>query len=79
MFSVNKYENANFDNIYQNANNRWHFHILLAEKCYCSAVFNKKKYAIDSNLGFISKITFMISRVEREKRFITSGPGSARA
>ena len=45
IFSTNKCENAN---------NSWHFHILLAEKFSCSATFSKKEFGIVSNLRFIS-------------------------
>ena len=38
-------------------------------------MFSKKEFAIDSNLRFISRKIFMLSRVENEKSFITSGPG----
>ena len=33
------------------------------------------KIVVDSNLRLISRPNFMLSRVEHEKRFITSGPG----
>ena len=46
---------------YENANNRWHFHILLEEKCSCSAMFSKKEFVIVSNLKFISMSHFMLS------------------
>ena len=39
IFSVNKYENAN---------NRWHFHIYLLRKFQCSAELSMKKF---HNLG----------------------------
>ena len=38
----------------------------------CSAIFNKKKTVIVSNLRFISRINFMTSWVEHEKSFITT-------
>ena len=37
-------------------------------------MFSKKEFAIISNLRFISRENFMLSWVEHEKRFITSGP-----
>ena len=49
---ANKYENAN-------ANYSWHFHV--AEKFSCSAMFNKKEFAIVSNLRFIIRKKFMLS------------------
>ena len=51
IFSANKYENAN---------NSWHFHILLAEKISCSAMFSKKELAIVSILRSISMKNFML-------------------
>ena len=50
------------------------FSYLLAEKYSCSAVFSKKELAIVNNLRFISRTSFMLSLVENEKSFITSGP-----
>ena len=50
------------------------FSYLLAEKFSCSAMFSKKEFAIVSNLKFISRTNFMLSSVEHEKSFITSGP-----
>ena len=38
-------------------------------------MFSKKEFAIVSNLRFISRKNFMLSRVEHEKSFITSGLG----
>ena len=67
IFSANKNENAN---------SSWQVGIfILAEKFSCSAVFSKKIIAIVSNLRFIRRTNFMLSWVERERRFITSGPG----
>ena len=40
-------------------------------------MFSKKEFAIVSNLKFISKTNFMLSWVEHEKRFITSGLNKA--
>ena len=37
-------------------------------------MFSKKKNANDSNSNFICRANFMLSRVEHEKSFITSGP-----
>ena len=51
------------------------FSYLLEKKMSCSAMFSKKEFAIVSNLRFISRTKFMLSRVEHEKSFITSGPG----
>ena len=62
IFSANKYENANDS-------------YLLAEKFSCSAMFSKKEFAVVSNVRFISRKKFMLSSVEHEKIFITSGPG----
>ena len=50
------------------------FSYLLAEKFSFSAMFTKKEFAVVSNLRFISRTIFMLSRVEFEKSFITSGP-----
>ena len=36
-------------------------------------MFRNKKFAIVSNLGFISMKNFMLSKVEHEKSFINSG------
>ena len=36
-------------NKYENANNSWQFHILLAEKFSCSAVFSMKEFAVVTN------------------------------
>ena len=63
IFSVNKYENAN---------NSWYFYIyyqiyLLSENFPCSAMYSKKEFAIVSNVKFISRTNFMLSRVEHEK------------
>ena len=33
----------------------------------CSAIFSKKEFAVVSNLRFISRTNFMLSRVEHEK------------
>ena len=52
------------------------FSYLLAEKFSCSAMFSKKEFAIVNNLRFISRTNFMLSWVEHEKRYITSGPGA---
>ena len=49
-------------NKYENANN------------ICSAMFSMKELTIISNLRFISKTNFMLSWVEHETSFITSGP-----
>ena len=38
-------------------------------------IAGQKKIAIDSNLRYISRINFMLSRVEHEKSFITLSPG----
>ena len=65
MFSANKYENAN----------KLAFSYLLAEKFSCSAMFSKTEFAIISNSRFISRTNFMLSWVEHEKSFMTSGPG----
>ena len=59
IFSGNKYENANNS-----------FMLWLA-----IAMFSKKELAIVSNLRFISMEKFMLSWVEHEKSFITSGQG----
>ena len=40
-------------------------------------ILSKKEFAVVSNLRFISRTNFKLSRVEYEKRFITSGPGRA--
>ena len=40
-----------------------------------SYVSQKNKIAIVSSLRFVSRINFLLSRVEHEKSFITSGPG----
>ena len=45
-----------------------------ANKFSCSAMFSKKEFAIVSNLRFVSRKNFMLSRVEHEKSFITSRP-----
>ena len=37
-------------------------------------MFSKKEFAIVSNFRFISRKNFMLSGVEHEKFFITSGP-----
>ena len=37
-------------------------------------MFSKKKFAIASNLRFISRAYLMLSRVEHEKSFIALGP-----
>ena len=50
------------------------FSYLLAEKITCSAMFSKKEFAIVSKLRFISRTIFILSWVEHEKRFPTSGP-----
>ena len=50
------------------------FSYLLAEKFSCSAIVTKKEFAIVSNLRFIRSTFFMLSWVEHEKSFITSGP-----
>ena len=47
---------------------------LLAEKFSCSAIFNKKEFAIVSNLRFISRINLSM-----KKSFITLGPGLGEA
>ena len=65
IFSANEYENANNSA----------FSYLLAEKFSCSAMFSKKEIATVSNLRFISRTKFMLSGVEHERNFITSGPG----
>ena len=62
IFPANKYENAN---------RSWHFHIYLAVKVSCSAMFSKKEFKIVSNLKFISRTNFMLSSPEHEKSFIT--------
>ena len=49
------------------------FSYLLAEKFSCSAMFSKK-FAVVSNLKFVSRTNFMLSRVSHEKSFVTSGP-----
>ena len=62
---LNSAEHENFSaNKYENAN-----------KFSCSARFSKKELAIDSNLRIISTKSFMLSSVQHEKSFITSGPG----
>ena len=40
---------------------------LLAQKFSGSAIFNKKEFAVVSNLRFISRTNFMLSWVEHEK------------
>ena len=50
------------------------FSYLLAEKFSCSAMFSKEEFGIVNNLRFISIKKFMLSWVEHEKSFITSGP-----
>ena len=40
----------------------------------CSVMFSKKELAIISNLRFIKRINIILSWVEHEKSFITSGP-----
>ena len=64
-----------FANIYENAI-LLAFSYLLAEKFSCSAMFSNKEFALNfvSNLRFINKTKFMLSCVEHEKSFITSGP-----
>ena len=42
-------------------------------------MFCKKEFTIVSNLRFISRTNFMLSRVEQEKSFITSGPDQPKA
>ena len=44
------------------------------EKISCSAMLRKKKFAIASNLRFISRTNFMLSCDEHEKSFITLVP-----
>ena len=51
------------------------FSYLLAEKFSCSALLKGKEFGIVSNLRFISRTNFVLSCVEHEKSFITSGPG----
>ena len=50
------------------------FSYLLAENFWCSAMFSKKEFAINSNLKFISRTNFTLSWGEHEKDFITTGP-----
>ena len=50
------------------------FSYLLAENFWCSAMFSKKEFAINSNLKFISRTNFTLSWGEHEKDFITKGP-----
>ena len=69
IFSANKYENAN---------NSWHFHIYKQRKFHAQQCF-ARKLEIVSNLIFISRRNFMLSWVEHEKRFITSGPEHKKA
>ena len=66
IFSANKYENAN---------NSWHFHIILAGKISCLALFSRKEFAIATNMRFIGRTNFLLSWVEHEKCFKTSGSG----
>ena len=42
--------------------------IFISRKCSCSAIFSKKEFAIVSNLRFMSKINFMLSWGEHEKK-----------
>ena len=51
-------------------------HYLLAEKSSCSAMYSKIEFAIVNNLRLISRTKFMLSWVQHEKSFITSGPES---
>ena len=47
--------------------------IFISREISCSTIFSKKEFAIVSNLRFISRTNFMLSGVEHEKSFITSG------
>ena len=49
--------------------------IFISREISCSAMFSKKEVANVSNSRFNSRTNFMLSRVEHEKCFITSGPG----
>ena len=55
------------------------FSYLLEDKFWCSAMFSKKEFAFVSNLRYISKTHFMLSWVEHENSFITSGPEQEKA
>ena len=57
-FSVNKYENANFN---MKMPTKVGIFILIAEKFPCSAIFSKKEFRIVSNLRFIKRTNFMLS------------------
>ena len=46
----------------------------MPEKFSCPAMSSKKEFAIVSNLRFTGRKMFMLSRVEHEKSFVTSGP-----
>ena len=63
IFRANKYENTNIS---------WHFHIYWHRKFHAQLCL---EFASLSNLRFISRTKFMLSWVEHEKDFITSGPG----
>ena len=54
--------------------NQLAFSYLLAENFSCSAMFSKKEFATVINLRSINRTNFMLSWVEHEKGFITSGP-----
>ena len=58
---LNSVEHETFSaNRYENANSSWHFHILLAEKFSCLAMFSKEEFGFVSNL-FISMKNFILS------------------
>ena len=48
--------------------------IFISRENFISAIFSKKEFAIVSNLRFISMTNFMLSWVEHEKSFTSSGP-----
>ena len=47
--------------------------IFISREDSCSAMFSKKEFAVVSNLRFISRTNFMLSSIEHEKSFISSG------
>ena len=53
------------------------FFMLNSAEHECSAKFSKEEFTIFSYLRFISRKNFMLGWLKHEKRFITSGQGTA--
>ena len=58
-------------NIYENANNNWHFHIYWQRKFH-SLLINMKMPTIVGTLIFISRENFMLSYILQEKIVVVS-------